>query len=69
MRDALLCGLGLSVIPRGYVGEDLSSGALVAVLTGWSLPLTHVYGVYGSHVHLALKVRVFLAFVSGTHSG
>lgn len=65
VRDALLAGFGLSVIPRSYVEGDLSSGALVAVLSEWKLPLTHVYAVYGSRAHLPLKVRAFLDFVSG----
>lgn len=64
VRDALLAGFGLSVIPRAYVADDLSRGALVAVLCEWSLPETHVYAVYGSRAHLPLKVRAFLDFVS-----
>ncbi|OOG64209.1 transcriptional regulator [Sinorhizobium sp. A49] len=69
VRDALLAGFGLSVIPRVYVEDDLLSGAVVPVLTEWSLPLTEVYAVYGSRVHLALKVRVFLDFVSRALGG
>ncbi|MNL86901.1 LysR substrate binding domain protein [compost metagenome] len=65
----MLAGFGLSVIPRVYVEDDLLSGALVPVLTEWSLPLTEVYAVYGSRVHLALKVRVFLDFVSRALGG
>ncbi|WP_457581477.1 LysR family transcriptional regulator [Ensifer canadensis] len=69
VRDALLAGFGLSVIPRAYVEDELASGALVPVLAEWSLPLTHVYAVYGSRVHLPLKVRVFLDFVLGEFGG
>ncbi len=64
VRDALLAGFGLSLIPRIYVADDLASGRLVTVLDDWSTIATAIYAVYPSRGHVAAKVRVFIDFVA-----
>ena len=62
VRDAVLAGFGVSLIPRIYVEEELASGRLQAVLEDWEADRTPVYAVYPSR-HLAAKTRAFVDFL------
>ena len=63
-RDAVRAGLGLSMIPWGYVKEDIEQGRLCTVLDDWSKGDAAVYAVYPSRRHVVAKVRAFLDFVT-----
>ena len=63
VRDALLAGHGLSLIPEVYVREALRQGRLLPVLRGWKTDETTVYAVYPSRRFVPAKVRVFLEFL------
>lgn len=63
VRDALLEGFGVSMIPKIYVEKELKEGRLVQVLRDWQPNQTSVYAVYPSRRHLPNKVRVFIDFV------
>ena len=63
VRDALVAGFGLSLIPRLYVAEDIAQGRLCTVLDDWSPVETSVYAVYPSRRHVVAKVRAFLDFL------
>ena len=63
VRDAILAGFGLSMIPKIYVEEALRDGRLVPALPDWAPNQTSVYAVYPSRRHLPNKVRVFVDFV------
>lgn len=62
VRDALLAGFGLSLVPRLYVQQELAAGRLEAVLEDWEADRTPVYAVYPSR-HLAAKTRAFVDFL------
>lgn len=64
VRDALLAGFGLSLVPYRYVVDELADGRLVQVLEAWSCDRTTVYAVYPSRQFLVPKVRVFLDFLA-----
>lgn len=66
VRDALLAGFGIHLIPRAYVEEDLSSGRLVSLLTDWASNETVLYAVYPSRRLTAPKVRSFIDFLVDT---
>lgn len=66
VREALLAGFGISLIPRIYVGDDIEQGRLVTVLDDWSTVETHVYAVYPSRRYLNSKVRAFVDFLIET---
>jgi len=68
VRDALLAGFGLSLIPRIYVEAELACGRLQAVLEDWEADRTPVYAVYPSR-HLPAKTRVFVDFLEERFSG
>ncbi|WP_342237043.1 LysR family transcriptional regulator [Inquilinus sp. OTU3971] len=63
VRDALLAGFGLSLVPRRYVADDIARGTLATVLDGWSAVETSVYAVYPSKRYLVPKVRAFVDFI------
>ncbi|MGK9234459.1 LysR family transcriptional regulator [Inquilinus limosus] len=63
VRDALLAGFGLSLVPRHYVADELARGTLSAVLDGWSTVETPVYAIYPSRRYLVPKVRAFVDFI------
>ena len=63
VRDALRAGLGLSLIPRLYVEDDLRTGQLQVLLPDWESVGTTLYVVYPSRQHLSLKVRAFVDFL------
>ncbi len=66
VRDALLAGFGLSLIPRAYVAAALAGGQLQPLLEDWQGPETAVHAIYPSRRHLVPKVRVFLDFLVAT---
>lgn len=63
VRDALVAGFGLSLIPRIYVEEDLAAGRLVSALDDWTPVETTIYAVYPSRRYLQAKLRTFLDFL------
>ncbi|WP_031761517.1 substrate binding domain-containing protein, partial [Pseudomonas aeruginosa] len=65
VRDALLAGFGLSLIPRLYVQAELAEGRLVELLADWKADETAIHAVYPSR-QLAGKTRVFLDFLTET---
>lgn len=63
VRDALLAGFGVSLIPLLYVRDDIEQGRLRTVLDDWSMVETSIYAVYPTRRYLLAKVRAFLDFL------
>jgi DNA-binding transcriptional LysR family regulator len=63
VREALLAGFGLSLIPELYVRDALASGALVPALQDWSADETTLYAVYPSRQFVPAKTRAFIDFL------
>lgn len=64
VRDALLAGFGLSLIPYIYVERDIAEGSLVTALEGWSAVETTIHVVYPSRQYILPKVRAFVDFLA-----
>jgi DNA-binding transcriptional LysR family regulator len=64
VRDALLAGFGVSLVPRIYVADQLDRGDLTTLLDDWSATETTVYALYPSKKHVSAKVKAFLDFVA-----
>lgn len=61
LRDAALSGLGLVLRSVWEVGEDLTAGRLMPVLSDHDVTFgSGIYAVYPSRQHLAAKVRAFV---------
>lgn len=64
LRDALLAGFGLSLIPRLYVESELAEGRLATALGDWAPDGISIYAVYPSRLHVLPKVRAFVDFLA-----
>lgn len=64
IQRGAVAGLGLAILPRFFLADDLRSGALVQVLEGWN---TTPKGIWAIHAHgrqAPAKVRAFVDFLS-----
>ena len=61
--QAVLGGLGISLLPTFIVGDDLQSGALKAVLNEYVAAEQNLVALYLPNRHLSTKVRVFIDFL------
>lgn len=60
LRDAALAHVGLTLLPRFYIHDDLESGRLRVVMPSWSPAPVNIFAVYPRQRHLAPKIRVFI---------
>jgi DNA-binding transcriptional LysR family regulator len=63
LREAILAGYGIGIVPRYTVAAELASGALAQVLPGWSLPPQAMHVVYPPGRPPTTKVRLFVDFL------
>jgi len=61
--QAVLGGLGISLLPTFIVGKDLQAGRLQAVLADYVPSERGLHAVYLPNRHLSAKVRVFIDFL------
>jgi len=64
VRDALVAGFGVSLLPRIYIGTQHASGVLQTVLDDWKAVETTLYALYPTKRYIAPKVRAFVDFLS-----
>jgi len=62
LREAILMGLGITVLPEWLIEGDLVSGRLVRVLPKWRARDLPVRVVYPAQRRLPLRVRTFIDF-------
>ena len=65
-RAAAIAGAGIVLLPMFYIGEQLRSGELKAVLTDFKAPELGIYAVYPERRNLTPKVRAFVDFLAAT---
>jgi len=63
LRDAVVKGRGIALLPTFIVGADLQEGSLRSILTDYTTPEISVYAIYPQTRHLSVKVRVFIDFL------
>jgi DNA-binding transcriptional LysR family regulator len=63
IRDALLAGVGISLLPSFYVGTALRQRRLRVLLPEQEPPPLVVYAAYQRSRHLSAKVRLFSEFL------
>lgn len=64
VREMLLKGSGLGLIPTYAVGDDIAQGRLVPVLEEFEATNLGIYAIYAHNRYLAAKVRVFIDFMA-----
>jgi DNA-binding transcriptional LysR family regulator len=70
LRKAALAGLGIALLPRYSVSDDLAAGALVAVLPRHKVAQRPLLAVYPRASETPQKVELFIDFLTtwiGTH--
>lgn len=65
LRDAALAGLGITMLARYLVEDDLGAGRLIRLLPDHHGPAAPLFAVYPHRRHLATKVKVALEFFAG----
>lgn len=67
VRDLILAGVGVGLVARYAVAEELRQGCLVALLPGWTPagPFQQTaFAIWLPQVHLPPKIRVFVDFLA-----
>jgi DNA-binding transcriptional LysR family regulator len=64
IRDAVLGGVGLALLPTFLIGDDLRNGRLVSVLERFLPQDLTLNAVYPHARHLSPKVRAFVDFLA-----
>ena len=60
VREAVIHGAGLSVLPDYAIAQDLAAGRLIPVLPTWRLPAGGIHAVFPSARFRPAKVRAFV---------
>ncbi len=63
LKDAAVRGLGITLLPRFIVGEELQQGRLQIVLPDYHSPELSIYVIYSVNRHLSTKVRLLVDFL------
>ncbi|HEX2749451.1 MAG TPA: LysR family transcriptional regulator [Verrucomicrobiales bacterium] len=64
IREAVLAGLGVALLPDWLIREDIRSGRLLRVLPRWKAKDMPMHVVYPSRRALPLRVRAFVDFAA-----
>jgi len=62
LRDAAVRGLGITLLPRFLVGEELQRSTLQLVLPDYHPPELSIYVIYPVNRHLSTKIRLLVDF-------
>lgn len=60
LKEAALMGIGLAVLPRWFIEEELSSGQLIDVLPKWRAPTLTINIAYLPNRHQPARLKMFL---------
>jgi DNA-binding transcriptional LysR family regulator len=64
LRKAAIAGLGIALVPRYSVADDLAAGALVPLLPRYKVPPRPLLAVYPRAAVVPKKVQVFVDFLT-----
>ena len=60
VREAVIRGMGLSVLPDYVIADDLAAGRLIELLPQWQLPSGGIHAVFPAARYRPAKVRAFV---------
>ena len=63
LAEAVLCGLGIALLPTFIIGKELQNGRLQSVLSEYIPVERYIYAVYLPTRHLSAKVRAFIDYL------
>jgi DNA-binding transcriptional LysR family regulator len=63
IREAVLAGVGIAVLPEVMYGAAMRMGRLSPVMPGWTLPAPQLFAVFISRQGMAPAVRAFVDYL------
>lgn len=63
IREAVLAGVGIAVLPVMMYGAAMRTGQLSPVMPGWTLPTPQLFAVFISRQGMAPAVRAFVDYL------
>ncbi|WP_212749983.1 LysR family transcriptional regulator [Acinetobacter nectaris] len=63
LRSFVLNSLGVGLLPKWLIEEDLSCNRLIQILPKYQFPKQGVYAIYPNTKHVSLNVRTFIKFL------
>lgn len=66
VRNAVIAGMGIAMLPQVLVKNDLKSGSLVRVLRDWDLPEQPMSLIYHRDRYMPQRLSHFIAFAKAT---
>ena len=63
MKEAASLGLGMAVLPRWFITDELRSKDLIDLLPGWTAPSLDVHLAYLPGRHQPLRLRTFIELI------
>lgn len=64
IKQMLLDGLGVAVIPQWMIVDELAEGRLVQLFTDYQMQRQGVYAVFPNQVYIPAKTRLFIDFLA-----
>ena len=64
LKEAALAGIGVAVLPKWFIGEELQAGRLVDLLPKWRAPYLDIQVAYLPARHQPLRLREFVSTVT-----
>jgi DNA-binding transcriptional LysR family regulator len=64
IRNAVLAGMGVALLPETVIRTDLQNGSVEQVLPAWTLPVGIFHIVFPTRRGLLPSVRAFIDFMA-----
>lgn len=64
IKQMLLDGLGVAVIPQWMIVDELAEGRLIQLFTDYQMQRQGVYAVFPNQVYIPAKTRLFIDFLA-----
>ncbi|MEQ9886909.1 LysR family transcriptional regulator [Pectobacterium zantedeschiae] len=64
VKEAVLDGAGLAILPDFTIADELASGRLIQVLPQWNLPIGYIYAVFPTARFRPAKVKAFIELLT-----
>lgn len=64
VRQCVIDGLGIAILPELLVLDDLAAGRIVRVMPDWGIPTRSMTLLYERHLKMSARLRAFVDFVA-----